>query len=54
MREIRFKLNDDDYLEFLSISIDDQLSVEEKLKQIIHYHLIVNRNKKKLKNEQLM
>lgn len=54
MREIRLKLNDTDYLGFLSIATADQLTVEEKLKQIINYHLIIYRNKQKLKNERLM
>ncbi|QDI89646.1 hypothetical protein Nisw_00110 [Candidatus Nitrosopumilus sp. SW] len=54
VREIRLKLTDNDYLGFLSIATADQLTVEEKLKQIINYHLIVYRNKQKLKNERLM
>ncbi|WP_016939396.1 MULTISPECIES: hypothetical protein [Nitrosopumilus] len=54
VREIRLKLNDDDYFGFLSIATDDNLTIEEKLKQIINYHLIVYRNKQKLKNERLM
>ena len=51
MREINLKITDKEYLDFLSISLNDELSVEEKLKQIIRYHVIVYRNQKKLKNK---
>ncbi|KAF6244376.1 hypothetical protein C6989_08850 [Nitrosopumilus sp. b2] len=54
VREIHLKLNDQDYFGFLSVATEDNLTVEEKLKQIINYHLIVYRNKQKLKNEHLM
>ncbi|MBI1662976.1 MAG: hypothetical protein IS860_05715 [Nitrosopumilus sp.] len=54
MRIISLKLNDNDYIDFLSIATGDNLTVEEKLKEIIHYHLIVYQNKLKLKNERLM
>ena len=53
MREINLKITDKEYLDFLSISLNDELSVEEKLKQIIRYHVIVYRNQKKLKNSNL-
>jgi len=54
LRKIEIKINDKDYLDFLSICIDDELSVENKLKNIIMYHLIIYRNRKKLRNEKLM
>ena len=50
MRKIEIKLQDEDYYDFLSISTDEELSVEENLKKIIRYHLIIYRNKKKIKN----
>ena len=53
MREIKITTLDKDYLDFLSICIDEELSVEEKLKNIIHYHLITYRNQKKVRNSRL-
>ena len=53
MRKIEIKLQDKDYLDFLSISINADLSVEENLKNIIKYHLITYRNKQKIKNKKL-
>ena len=53
MREINLKITDKEYLDFLSISLNDELSVEDKLKQIIRYHVIVYQNQKKLKNSNL-
>lgn len=37
-----------DYLDFLGISIDENLTVEEKLKEIIMHYIIIEHNKKKL------
>jgi len=54
LRKIEIKIKDKDYLDFLSICIDDELSVEGKLKNIITYHLIIYRNRQKLRNEKLM
>ena len=53
MREIKITTLDKDYLDFLSICIDEELSVEEKLKNIIRYHLITYRNQKKVRNSRL-
>jgi len=53
MREIKIDILDKDYLDFLSVCIDDELSVEEKLKNIIKYHLITYRNRKKIRNQKL-
>lgn len=53
MREIKIDILDKDYLDFLSVCIDEELSVEEKLKNIIHYHLITYRNRKKIRNARL-
>jgi hypothetical protein len=54
LRKIEIGIKDKDYLDFLSICIDDELSVEDKLKNIIMYHLIIYRNRRKLRNEKLM
>jgi len=50
LREIKIPIKDKDYLDFLSICIDGELTVEDKLKNIIKYHLITYRNRKKMKN----
>jgi len=43
-----------DYLDFLGISIDENLTVEEKLTEIIKHYIIIEHNKKKLyKNKKL-
>jgi len=51
LREIKIPIKDKDYLDFISICIDGELTVEDKLKNIIKYHLITYRNRKKMKNE---
>jgi len=48
LRKIEIKIKDKDYLDFLSICIDEELSAEDKLKNIIMYHLIIYRNRQKL------
>jgi len=53
LREIKIDILDKDYLDFLSICIEEELSVEDKLKNIIKYHLITYRNRKKVKNQKL-
>lgn len=53
MREIKIDILDKDYLDFLSVCVDEELSVEEKLKNIIRYHLITYRNRKKIRNSTL-
>ena len=53
LRKIIISLRDMDYFDFLGISINENLTVEEKLKEIIRYHIITEHNKKKLKNRKL-
>jgi hypothetical protein len=53
LRRIEIDILDKDYLDFLSICIDEELSVEDKLKNIIRYHLITYRNRKKIRNQKL-
>ena len=48
MRKINLDIKDKDYLDFLSVCIEEELTVEEKLKNIIKYHLITYRKKRKL------
>jgi len=49
LKKINVEIKDKEYLDFLSVCIDEELSVEEKLKNIIRYHVIVYKNRKKLK-----
>jgi len=53
LRRIEIDIVDKDYLDFLSICIEEELSIEDKLKNIIRYHLIIYRNRKKIKNQKL-
>ena len=46
-------LTDAEY-DFLMSCVDEELAVEDKLRNYIKYHLITWRNRKKLKNERLM
>ena len=50
---MQIDIKDKDYLDFLSVCIDEELTVEDKLKNIIRYHLITFRNRKKMKNSKL-
>jgi len=54
LRKIEIKLLDKDYFDFLSICINQELSIEDNLKNIIKYHLIIYRNKNKIKNGKLL
>ena len=49
LRTIEVDIKDKEYLDFLSVCIEEELSVEKKLQNIIRYHVIVYRNKSKLK-----
>lgn len=53
LRKIELEIKDKDYFDFLSICIEQELSIEENLKNIIQYHLITYRNKRKVKNQTL-
>ncbi|MCA9827485.1 MAG: hypothetical protein KC444_03715 [Nitrosopumilus sp.] len=50
MRKIEVNIKDKDYLDFLSVCINEKLSVEEKLKNIIRYHVITYRDRRKMRN----
>lgn len=54
LRKIHLDVKDQDYLDFLSICIEEDLSVEDKLKNIIRYHLITYRNREKIQNQKLL
>ena len=46
-------LKDKEYLDFLSVCIEYSMSVEDKLKTIIRYPVIVYRNSRKMRNQKL-
>jgi hypothetical protein len=53
LRKIEIGVKDKEYYDFLSVCIDEELSVEDKLKNIIRYHVIVYRNRKKIRNQKI-
>jgi len=54
LREIKLGINDKEYYDFLSVCIDEEITVEAKLKNIIRYHVIMYRNRMKIGNQKLM
>ena len=53
LRTIEIDIKNGDYLDFLSVCIDEELSIEKKLQNIIKYHIITYRNRKKIRNPKL-
>ena len=51
MREFVIKLNDKDYHDFMRVSNEYGLTVEEKIYEIINYYLLIER--KRFKQETL-
>ena len=47
MREIRIKVNENDYLDFLKASEGYNLTIEEKILEIINYYVIIERKRMK-------
>ena len=47
MREIRIKINENDYLDFLKASEGYNLTIEEKILEIINYFIIIERKQMK-------
>lgn len=47
MREIRIKINENDYLDFLKASEGYNLTIEEKILEIINYYVIIERKRMK-------
>jgi len=45
VRRLTIKLNEKDYFDFLQISNEFGLTVEEKIYEIIYYHLIIQRKR---------
>jgi len=53
LRKIEIDVKDKDYLDFLSVCLDEETTVEDKLKNIIRYHIITYRNRAKMRNGKL-
>ena len=49
LRKITIKLNETDYLDFLKASNGYNLTVEEKIQEIINYYVIIERKRTKYK-----
>ena len=45
LREIRIKISEKDYLDFLKASNGYNLTVEEKILEIINYYVIIERKR---------
>ena len=48
LREIRIKINEKDYLDFLKASNGYNLTIEEKILEIINYYVIIERKRMNL------
>ena len=48
MREIRIKISEKDYLDFLKAVNGHNLTIEEKILEIINYYVIIERKRMKL------
>ena len=48
MREIRIKISEKDYLDFLKVSNGHNLTIEEKILEIINYYVIIEKKRMKL------
>ena len=48
MREIKIRINEKDYLDFLKASNGYNLTIEEKILEIINYYVIIERKRMKL------
>jgi len=48
LREIKIRINEKDYLDFLKASNGYNLTIEEKILEIINYYVIIERKRVKL------
>jgi len=48
LREIKIRINEKDYLDFLKASNGYNLTIEEKILEIINYYVIIERKRMKL------
>lgn len=54
MREIIIKLNTMNYVDFQKIANESNLTIEQKIHEIIQYYLIIERNRKKFTQKLLV
>ena len=48
LREVKIKISEKDYLDFLKASNGYNLTIEEKILEIINYYVIIERRRMKL------
>jgi len=48
LREVKIKISEKDYLDFLKASNGYNLTIEEKILEIINYYVIIERKRMKL------
>jgi len=48
LREVKIKISEKDYLDFLKASNGYDLTIEEKILKIINYYVIIERKRMKL------
>ena len=48
LREIKIRINEKDYMDFLKASNCYNLTIEEKILEIINYYVIIERKRMKL------
>ena len=48
LREVKIKISEKDYLDFLKVSNGYNLTIEEKILEIINYYVIIERKRMKL------
>lgn len=53
MREIKIRIDEKDYLDFLRASNCHNLTVEEKILEIINYYVIIERKRIKLEKKKI-
>ena len=53
LREIKIKIDEKDYLDFLKASNGYNLTIEEKILEIINYYVIIERKRMKLEKMEI-
>jgi len=53
LREIKIKINEKDYIDFLKASNGYNLTIEEKILEIINYYVIIERKRIKIEKTKI-
>ena len=53
LRKINLDIGDSDSLDFLSMRVKDNLTVDEKIEAVIQYYTIIYQNGKKMDNQKI-